>query len=77
MRRGNELDGEGEDEFAEAVSQGFAESWWCEDDACEAQIKDDTKATVRCIPMDQEEGQGRCIHCGQAARVKAIFARAY
>jgi prolyl-tRNA synthetase len=65
------------DEFAEAVSQGFAESWWCEDDACEAQIKDDTKATVRCIPMDQEGSQGRCIHCGQDARVKAIFARAY
>jgi prolyl-tRNA synthetase len=77
FRQANTCSPNAYDEFDEAVSQGFAEAWWCEDDACEAQIKDDTKATVRCIPMEQEEGQGRCIHCGQAARVKAIFARAY
>ena len=64
-------------EFAEAVVEGFADSWWCEDEACEAQIKDDTKATVRCIPMEQEPGKSTCIHCGQEARVRAIFARAY
>jgi prolyl-tRNA synthetase len=64
-------------EFQEAVSQGFAYSWWCGDGECEAQIKDDTKATVRCIPLDQESGKGQCIHCGGAATERAIFARAY
>jgi prolyl-tRNA synthetase len=64
-------------EFQEAVSQGFAYSWWCGEAECEAQIKDDTKATVRCIPLDQEPGQGRCIHCGGEATERAIFARAY
>jgi prolyl-tRNA synthetase len=64
-------------EFQEAVSQGFAYSWWCGDGECEAQIKDDTKATIRCIPLDQEPGKGRCIHCGGEASERAIFARAY
>jgi prolyl-tRNA synthetase len=64
-------------EFQEAVSQGFAYSWWCGDAGCEAQIKDDTKATVRCIPLDQEPGKGQCIHCGGQATERAVFARAY
>ena len=64
-------------EFREAVSHGFAYSWWCGDGKCEAQIKDDTKATIRCIPLDQEPGKGQCIHCGGEATERAIFARAY
>lgn len=64
-------------EFAAAVAQGFAYSWWCGDPACEARIKEDTKATVRCIPLDQEPGRGQCIHCGKEAHERAIFARAY
>jgi prolyl-tRNA synthetase len=64
-------------EFADAVSHGFAYSWWCGSAECEAQIKDDTKATVRCIPLEQEAGQGSCIHCGTEAHERAIFARAY
>jgi len=64
-------------EFKEAVSNGFARSWWCEDADCEAQIKEDTKATVRCIPMEQEPGKGKCIRCGKEASERAIFGRAY
>jgi prolyl-tRNA synthetase len=64
-------------EFQEAVSQGFACSWWCGGADCEAQIKEDTKATVRCIPMAQEPGKGRCIQCGGEASERAIFGRAY
>ncbi|MFL7792238.1 MAG: proline--tRNA ligase [Anaerolineae bacterium] len=64
-------------EFQEAVSQGFAYSWWCGDVDCETQIKDDTKATIRCIPMDQEPGKAMCIHCGGEASERAIFGRAY
>jgi prolyl-tRNA synthetase len=64
-------------EFREVVADGFAYSWWCEDEACEAKIKDETKATVRCIPLDQAPGHSTCIHCGQKAQARAIFARAY
>jgi prolyl-tRNA synthetase len=64
-------------EFGEVVSAGFAHSWWCGDVDCEAQIKEDTKATVRCIPLEQEPGKGKCIHCGKEASERAIFGRAY
>jgi prolyl-tRNA synthetase len=63
--------------FREAVSTGFAYSWWCGDADCEAQIKGDTKASIRCIPLEQEPGRGTCIHCGQEAGERAIFGRAY
>jgi prolyl-tRNA synthetase len=64
-------------EFKQAVEDGWAFSWWCGDRACEAQIKEDTKATTRCIPLEQPGGMGTCIHCGQPAREKAMFAKAY
>jgi len=65
------------DEFTEVIQRGWAFSWWCGDGACEAQIKEKTKATTRCIPLDQPGGSGRCIHCGQPAAEKAYFAKAY
>ena len=64
-------------EFKEAVANGFAYSWWCGDGDCEAQIGEDTKATTCCIPLEQEPGKGKCIHCGRDASEQAIFGRAY
>jgi prolyl-tRNA synthetase len=64
-------------EFKEAVSRGFAYAWWCGDADCEARIKEDTKATTRCIPLDQEPGEGKCIACGREATERAIFGKAY
>ena len=64
-------------EFRQVVEDGWAFSWWCGDAACETQIKDDTKATTRCIPLEQPGGEGVCIHCGKPAKEKAIFAKAY
>ena len=77
FRKAHTYDPKDYGEFQEAVSQGFAYSWWCGDVDCEAQIKEDTKATVRCIPMDQELGKEKCIHCGGEASERAIFGRAY
>lgn len=65
------------EEFKEVVQHGWALSWWCGDGACEAAIKEDTKATTRCIPAEQPAGGGRCIHCGEPASEKAYFAKAY
>jgi prolyl-tRNA synthetase len=64
-------------EFREAVSRGFAYSWWCGDADCEARIKEDTRATIRCVPLNQEPGRGKCIGCGKEAVARAIFGRAY
>jgi prolyl-tRNA synthetase len=64
-------------QFKEAVENGFALSYWCGGQECEEKIKAETKATMRCLPLDQPGGQGRCIYCGQPAREKAVFAKAY
>ncbi len=64
-------------EFCEAVQNGWAFSWWCGKEACETKIKEDTKATARCIPLEQPGGEGRCIVCGELSKEKVYFARAY
>jgi prolyl-tRNA synthetase len=64
-------------ELKEVVQNGWAYSWWCESPECEAKVKEDTKATTRCIPIDQPEGQGTCIVCGKDAKHKVYFAKAY
>jgi prolyl-tRNA synthetase len=61
----------------EVVKAGWAFSWWCGSAECEAKVKEDTKATTRCIPLDQPGGSGRCIVCGGDASEKVYFARAY
>jgi prolyl-tRNA synthetase len=65
------------DHFSKTIADGWAFAWWCGDSECEAKIKAQTKATNRCMPLDQPEGQGKCILCGNPAKEKAYFARAY
>jgi prolyl-tRNA synthetase len=65
------------EELKHAVQNGWALSYWCESAECEAKVKEDTKATTRCIPLGQEEGRGKCIVCGKDAKHKAYFAKAY
>ena len=56
---------------------GFIYAYWCGSGECEATIKEETKATIRCIPFSQKGEVGRCIRCGEEAREQALFARAY
>jgi len=65
------------DELKEVVQKGWALSWWCESAECEAKVKEDTKATTRVIPLDQPEGEGKCVVCGEKAEKKVYFAKAY
>ncbi|MFA5837628.1 MAG: proline--tRNA ligase [Bellilinea sp.] len=65
------------EELKQIVQDGWALAYWCGSTECEARVKEDTKATTRCIPLDQPEGQGKCIVCGQPAKSKVYFARAY
>lgn len=64
-------------ELKENVNGGWAYAWWCESDECEAKIKEDTKATTRCIPIDQPSGSGECIVCGKKATKKVYIAKSY
>jgi prolyl-tRNA synthetase len=64
-------------ELVEVLRNGWAYSWWCESAECEAKVKEDTKATTRCMPLDQPGGTGKCVVCGEPARRKVYFARAY
>jgi prolyl-tRNA synthetase len=57
---------------------GFAESGWCGDAACEAKIKEDTRATIRVLPFDSEKrASGACVACGKPAKHLAVFAKSY
>jgi prolyl-tRNA synthetase len=64
-------------ELTAVLQNGWALSYWCESPECETKVKEDTKATTRCIPIGQEETLGKCIVCGQEAKHKVYFARAY
>jgi prolyl-tRNA synthetase len=77
FRDSNIADPKNYQEFKSAVERGFAFSFYCGNPQCERSIKDETKATLRCIPFDQPAGKGRCIFCGGIADKKAYFARAY
>ena len=65
------------DSFKEVIENGFARAWWCGNAECEDQVKAETQATIRCIPMDQPGGDGECIVCGTQAKEITIFSRAY
>jgi len=77
FREANTWEPKDYEEFKKAVEKGFANAYWCGSERCEQSIKDETKATMRCIPLDQTPSEGRCIFCGQPAKEKAIFAKAY
>jgi len=62
--------------FMEADS-GFTRSHHCGGRECEAKIKDDTKATIRCLPLDGPRERGACIACGAPSERRAIFGKAY
>lgn len=56
---------------------GMAEVFWCGSAECESKIREQTKATCRAIPLNQQGVAGRCIVCGEPAKERAFFAKAY
>lgn len=65
------------EDFQTAVSTGFARVWWAGSDAEETRVKEETKATIRCFPLAQPDGEGICFYTGKPATRQAIFGRAY
>jgi prolyl-tRNA synthetase len=66
-------------EFKKIIEEkrGFIVSRWCGDPACEQAVKEDTKATIRCIPFNQTAGPGTCLLCDKESGRQVYFARAY
>jgi prolyl-tRNA synthetase len=77
FREANTVDATDYGEIVEAVDDHFVLAYWCGDPEHEARLKEETSATHRCIPLEQEGTAGRCAFCGKPAHEKALFARAY
>jgi prolyl-tRNA synthetase len=67
------------DEFKEVLETkgGFIRVHWAGTGEDEDRIKEETKATIRCFPLDAPEGEGICFYTGKRTNQVAIFARAY
>jgi prolyl-tRNA synthetase len=67
------------EEFERIVNEkpGFIKAMWCEDEACEKEIKDRTGASSRCMPFVQEHIADTCVCCGRPAKTMAYWGKAY
>jgi prolyl-tRNA synthetase len=67
------------DEFKRVMTEkrGFLVAGWCRSAECEAKIKEETKATVRVIPIEGTAVAGACVRCGQPSSGEVYFAQAY
>lgn len=66
-------------EFKDFIKKdrGFVYAHWCGKALCEAEIKKETKATIRAIPFAQKSEKGKCILCGKPSKQRVVFAKAY
>ena len=65
------------DELRQQVERGFARCYWAGTMEDEKRIQEETRATIRCIPLDQPQHAGRCVYTGKETTQQVIFARAY
>lgn len=67
------------DEFVQLLSEkgGFVSAHWDGTAETEEKIKEQTKATIRCIPLNTEEEDGKCILTGKPSKKRVLFAQAY
>lgn len=67
------------EEFKKIIEekQGFVKAMWCKDLACEMKIKEETGATSRCMPFEQEKVADTCVCCGKPADTMVYWGKAY
>jgi prolyl-tRNA synthetase len=66
------------DAFKQQIDNGgFFYMHWCGDASCEEQIKEETKATIRCVPFAEQTEEGACVKCGKPSHKRVVFAKAY
>jgi prolyl-tRNA synthetase len=73
-------DPSGYDEMIEYLREpaGFVAAPWCGSTECEARVKGDSSATIRCLPLEEQSTQsGACVCCGRSAVAAAVWAQAY
>jgi prolyl-tRNA synthetase len=73
-------DPSGYDEMIEYLREaaGFVAAPWCGRPECEARVKEDSSATIRCMPLDEQPARsGSCACCGRSAVTAAVWAQAY
>lgn len=63
------------EEFTDILEnkQGFIKAMWCGTEECETAIKDETGATTRCMPFEQDNLSEVCVHCGKPAKKMVYF----
>ena len=59
------------------IKRGFVSAHWDGTSETEEKIKELSKATIRCIPFDSIEEEGKCILTGKPSNKRVLFARAY
>ncbi|MAW95707.1 MAG: proline--tRNA ligase [Leeuwenhoekiella sp.] len=67
------------DEFKDILENktGFVSAFWDGTAETEEKIKNETKATIRCIPLHVKEEVGTCVYSGEPAKMRVLFAKAY
>ncbi|MDD4209627.1 MAG: proline--tRNA ligase [Bacteroidales bacterium] len=67
------------EEFKNSIENkgGFVSAHWDGTPETEEAIKEQTKATIRCIPLNNPQEEGKCIYSGKPSKERVIFARAY
>ncbi|MFC4559958.1 proline--tRNA ligase [Virgibacillus kekensis] len=67
------------EEFSKVLEEtpGFIKAMWCGEEACEDKIQEETSATSRCIPFEQEKVADHCVCCGKEAKELVYWAKAY
>lgn len=66
------------DDFVKAIENNkFVKAHWSGDEDVALEIKEQTGATVRCFPLDQEKEEGKCIKSGKPSVGRVVFAKSY
>jgi prolyl-tRNA synthetase len=79
MREAKTYQADSYDEFKRILEEtpGFIMAHWDGTPETEQKIKEETKATIRCIPLNNKQETGKCIYSGQPSAQRVVFAKAY
>ena len=79
FREANTIEVDSYEEFKKVLNErgGFIKAHWDGTAETEDRIKNETKATIRCILLDEKEEPGKCIYSGNPSSKKVVFAKAY
>ena len=79
FRESNTIEVQTYEEFKNAISKqiGFVSAHWDGTTETEEKIKQETKATIRCIPFNAKQEEGTCIYSGKPSKQRVLFAIAY